>query len=575
MARPALYNTRCPLGLKFNYRDIIMARRLAYVSSRPLRSPRKAFKPSKRFMSGVKVSPKPAAKTRTSVPGRNSDKAFYARMKDAQNERLASTISSKGNPAKFGEAMSGKGSSGELSTQIKRGPRMANVSLKHSLGLNPGAMMSPKATALATKVLPRLYGWGPSKAGKMQQHAGQAESASGNMRHKNYFINCNFSGFRSPEFQKTLDKYKHATKHLQPFTLSPGDQGKAYWNASPNTKSLCSYNTMPTSIIDATGWKNFYGPGGSNHASPTVFPFSWNAVDEEAITAMDPNRPAWATATTMSGDRDVLYPVVSRHMRYMFQNSNAYLPLKLKIYLLRVKSLVTLPQQPTTAWVGTTGPGTQDPGYMDVDQYIRRVEDPTLFTGNWIKEQAVTLGAFPGLSQVFKEMFYIENVYQQTLEPSDTLQFNMNFESSSPLKLSDVVAMKKNILNKSYSTHCPYTIMVEFQGAQPCTLVPTIDGTAQQDLTRLMETGPARLRMVWEKSATLAFPSYAQTFNSTPERGNLEPISNMPQENRTYSVKQLNTSYDYDSMNDQTTGWEIPVVTNQDIKYSTPISRMV
>lgn len=552
-----------------------MARRAAYVSSRPLRSPRKAFKPSKRFMSGLKVSSKPAATPKTRVTFRKSaaERAFDARMKQSQNEHLASTISSKGNPAKFGEAMSGKSSSGELATQIKRGPRMANVSVKTSLGLNPGAMMSPKATALATKVLPRLYGWGPSKAGKMQQHAGSAESASGNMRHKNYFIDCNFSGFRSPEFQKTLDKYKHATKHLQPFTLSPADQGKAYWNASPNTKSLVTYNNMPS--VDATGWRNFYGGGGTAHAQPTVFPFSWSALDEEAITAMDPNRPDWATATAMSGNRDVNYPVVSRHMRYMFQNSNAYLPLKIKIYLLRVKSLVTLPQQPTTAWVGASGAGTQSPGCMDVDQYIRQVTDSTLYTGTWIKERAVTLGAFPGLSKVFKEMFYIENVYQQTLEPSDTLQFNMNFDSSSPLNLSDVVSMKKNILNKSYSMHCPYTIMVEFQGAQPCTLVPTIAGAAQQNLTRLMETGPARLRMVWEKSATLAFPSYAQTYSTTPERGNLEPISNMPQENRAYSVKSLNTTYDYDSMNDQTTGWEIPVVTNQDIKYSTPISRMV
>ncbi len=306
------------------------------------------------------------------------------------------------------------------------------------------------ADKIAEIVLTRTRQAGKQRVSVLQTHGGMADTSDMQMG-KSYYLKDHIKAFKT----EALIQSEKSNKKNKIFTYQPVNNrsGRDYFQHGLNCKGLCGWN-LDLVNVSASTWSNESG------VTTSAYPLTWGTRDYEQLLTSGPI--ALPTSELSDTSQDMYFPISSGHMEFRLINSNRFIPITVKVYVLRLRTGVgstSTESSPVKAWVGTNE-GIQTPNAMDNAYYMHRSES-TNIGDDFLDEISVLTDTSPNLSSNFKASYEVIKIHSIDLESQDQLFYHFGFDFSKPQSVKEIWERKVDQIG-AYTND--YSLMISFQG---------------------------------------------------------------------------------------------------------------
>jgi len=251
-----------------------------------------------------------------------------------------------------------------------------------------------------------------------------------------------------------------------------------------------SYSTIDTmSDTQLNGSMSIFGESLADEALMLKKSLLGNIGTEAVLTDMPP---------LGAGDIDYYYPVQSFKNVLSITNTNTYMAVKLKIYVLQARRDTAY--GPQELWFGRTAGGTSR---MNYNYVTTQKQEPIAGLGpDPYTEVTIHPQAYPGLSESFKEAYKILSVRTFVLKASDMLEFTLEHHFAQALS-AGLYNGRKSSGYARVAGHLD--LMIEFQG-MPTPYAKTGATANTIAYSAMAACGFSKIRYTVDKYFTHSFP---------------------------------------------------------------------
>lgn len=364
----------------------------------------------------------------------------------------------------------------------------------------PGRTGGPSSLPKDAKIVPTEQGMGAI--------VGQRDADSVDYQNiRTYRVTDTFhDGDKSASLILARKLYKSTT--VTYYSTEKNANSKLYAYSGLNCKGIVyPFQAMPGAIA----YLDIDQVSDSNTTSPlnnTAGMFGESSIDRALML----QRSLLANANTgiltempplAAGDIDYYFPIQSWESKIRMTNTNRYLPLDLKVYL--VQCITDTSLGPVDVWYPRLA-AANDSERMNFQYVTPAPTDEsvpqagggvtTVRTGSYIHPQAT-----PGMSTKFKKTYKILKVRSMHLKASETLEYTIKRHYSKPMSAQTY----NEGARRGFSRHVgDLDVMIEFQGKRVAYF--KTNATATQEYSSVAHCGFAKLRYTVEKKFTHSFP---------------------------------------------------------------------
>ena len=429
---------------------------------------------------------------------------------------------------------------------------------------------------LQERFMPRAYGPLDSDAGVLRSFGAHSEAVTGSETKQVLYHREHLRCIRSKEFQTVIEESNRAEKIFVWRENSPTYE-TYFSDTGLNCKGYVSYGRQ-LYVESGTQMNNWTYDSFTRNSTTSAqnyyyYPLGWDNMDDTiALSQMAdisvlPSPTSWLDQAINGADmnKDVYFPIISRHIELTLLNANSLIPGLVKIYLLKRKTDCIAGLQgdtPVSSLVGSLPTTTNPPTDAVVNKnYITRNTSSK-------NEVSVHLDVFPGLSATFKENYKIVKVDSFELEAGGRIQYEFQQDMPSLSSAREIAFRRDKGIGAATNEYC---LLIEFQGTPGVAV--NINKAAGEDPTKgvtwTAQARPMRLRVDCNKYVKVAWNAREgsmtdvtyvnQLRSSTPEINTSLPV-------RTYTQYRQGL-LDNAVAND----FYCPVETDVSINYGAPI----